>query len=223
MQKFHFSKFFLLALGLACLPVNAQDASSLDADNPAVPVDEFDRGTPYRSADGFLTTAGKGEYETAAEYLDLRNLRGEARELTGAQLARRLNVIVQRGDWVGVDDLIDDPAGRSNDNLPDFRDSIGVVMDNDEEIRLFMQEVPRGDGVFIWKISNARVSLIPQLYMDYGYPEIVENLRRSLPDMSFLGLELFKWIIVLAVVLLALEAIGIRSLRRSRLHRLFIQ
>jgi MscS family membrane protein len=162
MQKFHFSKFFLLALGLACLPINAQDVSSLDADNPAVPVDEFDRGTPYRSAEGFLTTAGKGEYETAAEYLDLRNLRGEARELTGAQLARRLNVIVQRGDWVAVDDLIDDPAGSSNDNLPDFRDSIGVVMGDDKEVRLFMQKVPRGDGVFIWKISNATVSLIPQ-------------------------------------------------------------
>jgi MscS family membrane protein len=203
MQNFHFSKFFLLALGLACLPINAQDASSPDADNLAIPADKFDRGTPYRSADGFLTTAGTGEYETAAEYLDLRNLRGEASELTGAQLARRLNVIVQRGDWVGIDDLIDDPAGRSNDDLPDYRDSIGVVMDNDKEIRLFMQKVPRGDGVSIWKISNSTVSLIPKLYENYGYPEIVENLRHILPDVSVVGFELFKWVIVIAVGVLA--------------------
>ena len=66
--------------------------------------------------------------------------------------------------------MIDDPAGRSNDNLPDYRDSIGVAMDNDKEVRLFMQKVPRGDGVFIWKVSNATVSLIPQLHKNYGYP-----------------------------------------------------
>ncbi len=126
MQKPHFSRFVLLALGLACLPVYAQDANSPVADNPAIPADEFNRGTPYRSAEGFLATAGTGDYETAAEYLDLRNLRGEASELTGAQLARRFNVIVQRGDWGHIDELIDDPAGRSNDNLPDYRDSIGM-------------------------------------------------------------------------------------------------
>ena len=90
MHKFHFSKFLLLALGLACLPINAQDAGSPSTDIPEIPTDTFDLGTPYRSAEGSLATAGKGDYETAAEYLDLRNLRGEARALTGAQLARRL-------------------------------------------------------------------------------------------------------------------------------------
>ncbi len=102
MQKPHFSKFFLLAIGLACLPVYAQDANSPVADNPAIPADEFNRGTPYRSAEGFLATAGTGDYEIAAQYLDLRNLRGEASE------------------------LIDDPTGRSYDNLAHYHDSIGA-------------------------------------------------------------------------------------------------
>jgi len=68
-------------------------------DGPVIPVDEFDRGTPRRSAEGFLTLADASDLETAAEYLDLRNLRGEASELTGAQLARRLYVIVKRATW----------------------------------------------------------------------------------------------------------------------------
>ena len=55
-----------------------------------------------------------------------------------------------------------------------------------------MQKVPRGDGVSIWKISNATVSLIPQLYDIYGYPEFIEELRRNLPNTSFLGCELLK-------------------------------
>jgi MscS family membrane protein len=130
--------------------------------------------------------------------------------------------------------LIDDPAGRSNDNLPDYRDSIGVVLEDDKEIRLYMQKVPRGDGVFIWKISNTTVSLIPQLYKNYGYPETVENLRRILPDVSFLGYELFKWVIVLAVGILAygtvfLVAISVRRIlgnsdspSRQRVYRFLV-
>ena len=207
MQKLHFSHLVLLTLGLACVPINAQDAGSQAADNPAIPADDFDRGTPHRSFEGFLAAAGMGDYETAAEYLDLRNLRGEASKLTGAQLARQFNVIVKRSDWVGIDELIDDPAGRSNDGLPDYRDSIGVILDEDKEVRLLMQKVPRGDGVSIWKISNATGSLIPSLYKRHGYPETVENLRRTLPDVSFLGYELFKWVVLLAVAVLTYGAV----------------
>jgi len=191
-------RLLLLALGLVCLQSGAQEIGPPDAEVPEIPADEFDRGTPFRSAEGFLGVLDKGDYETAAEYLDLRNLRGEAHELTGEQLARRLYVIVNRANWVDVDELVDDPAGRSNDNLPDYRDSIGVILDEGKETRLLMQKVPRGDGVSIWKISNATVSLVPGLYDIYGYPEAVEDLRRNLPNVTFLGYELFKWVILLA-------------------------
>jgi MscS family membrane protein len=234
MQKRHLSKLVLLALGLVCLTSNAQNVGSSATDNPAIPVDEFDRGTPHRSVTGFLTAAGMSDYETAAQYLDLRHLRGEARKLPGAELARRFNVVVQRGNWVGIDELIDDPAGKSNDNLPGHRDSIGVVLDDGEESRLYIQKVPRGDGVYIWKISNATVSLVPKLYSSYGYPEAVENLRRTVPDVSVLGYELFKWVVVLAIGILAyavvfLIAISVRrvfgdrdSLSRRRVYRFLV-
>ncbi len=171
MQKTHLSRYVLLVLGLVCLQASAQDNSSPVADGPVIPADELDRGTPQRSAAGFLAAVDDTDYEAAAEYLDLRNLRGEASALSGAQLTRRLFVIINRATWVDVDDLLDHPDGRSNDNLPDYRDSIGVVLDGDKEIRLLMQKVPRGDGVSIWKVSNATVSLIPKPYATYGYPE----------------------------------------------------
>jgi MscS family membrane protein len=166
---------------------------------------------------GFLAIAGTGDYETAAQYMDLRNLRGEARALTGAQLARRFNVVVERGVWVDINELSDDPAGRSNDNLPGFRDSIGVVLAEGEQFQLYMQKVPRGDGIFIWKISNTTVSLIPELYKNFGYPETVEKLRRNLPDVSFLGYELFKWTIVLAVGVLAYGVVFLIAILVRRL------
>ena len=155
---------FLLVLLLTGTQASAQNSSAPPAEPVAIPADEFDRGTPLRSADGFLVMVDKADFEAAAEYLDLRNLRGEARDLTGAQLARRLFVIINRADWTDVEEMVDDPAGRGNDSLPNYRDSIGVVRDGDKDVQLLMQKVPRGDGVSIWKVSNATVSLIPKLY-----------------------------------------------------------
>ncbi len=217
MQRTDYSRFVLLALGLVCLQASAQDNSSQAADGPAIPADKFDRGTPLRSAEGFLAAVDNADYEAAAEYLDLRNLHGEASELSGAQLTRRLFVIINRATWVDIDDLLDHPAGRSNDNLPDYRDSMGVVLDGDKEIRLLMQKVPRGDGVSIWKISNATVSLIPKLYATYGYPEWVENLRRSLPSATFVGLELFKWVILIGVGILLYTMVFLIALSIRRI------
>lgn len=191
------AQLILLLLGLISFPVIAQDTDDQAASSPAVVADDFDRGTPLRSANGFNAAIDRGDYETAAEYLDLRNLRGEASHLTGAQLSRRLFVISNRAVWVDIDELVDDPAGRREDGLPGYRDSLGVIMDDGKELRLLMQKVPRGDGVFIWKISNATVSMIPGLYEEYGYPEIVEEVRRNLPNAVFLGFELFKWVFVL--------------------------
>jgi len=214
MPKSRFSRYLLLGLALICLQLNAQeeDSAPAPADEPDIPADEFARGTPLRSAEGFVTAVDEGEFETAAEYLDLRNLRGASRQLTGEQLSRRLGVIINRATWVEIDELVDDPAGRSNDNLPDYRDSIGIVLDEDKEVRLFMQRVPRGDGVSIWKISNATVALVPDLYDTYGYLEIVEDLRRSVPNVSFVGLELFKWIIVFVVGVFAYSVIFLTAL-----------
>ena len=206
MQKTRFSRYLLLGLALVCFQLSAQEDDSPPADEPDIPADEFARGTPLRSAEGFVTAVDEGDFETAAEYLDLRNLRGASRQLTGEQLSRRLGVIINRATWVEIDELVDDPAGRSNDNLPRYRDSIGIVLDEDKEVRLLMQQVPRGDGVSIWKISNATVALIPELYETYGYLEIIEDLRRSVPNLTFLGVELFKWIVVFAVGVFAYVA-----------------
>jgi MscS family membrane protein len=202
---------------LAGVPVCAQEETDEATGGPQIAADDFGRGTPLRTAEGFLAAVDALDYETAAEYLDLRNLRGQASELTGVQLARRLGVIVNRADWVDIDDLVDDPAGRSNDNLPSYRDSIGVVLDDGKENRLLLQRVPRGDGVSIWKVSNATVSIIPRLYATYGYPEFIEKLRRKLPEATFLGYELFKWVILLAVGILIYATLFLIALVVRRL------
>ena len=61
MQKTHLSRFVLLALLLASVQVAAQDNISPTADGPVIPADEFDRGTPHRSAEGIHSRGGRGQ------------------------------------------------------------------------------------------------------------------------------------------------------------------
>jgi len=203
-------RFLTLVILVSLFPsspdIQAQESRAQPAEEGAAPpepvdllVDEHGRSTPIRSAEAFLRALDRSDYETATEYLDLRNVRGEARQLTGPQLARRLEVIIQRANWADVAELVDDPGGRRNDGLPDYRDSIGKVVHKGERVELLMQRVPRSDGEFIWKISNATVSQIPMLYESYGYPEAIEALRHTLPKVTIMGTALFKWVVALGV------------------------
>ena len=84
------------------------------------------------------------------------------------------------------------------------------------DVRLLMQKVPRSDGESIWKISNATISLIPRLYATYGYPEWIEKLRRSMPNVTFLSFELFKWVIVLGMGVLIYAVVFLIALATRR-------
>ena len=70
----------LPALAMLLLAVPGHSQQPEDTERPQVPADEFDRGSPRGSAEGFLNAVDQGDYATAAEYLDTRNLRGPARD-----------------------------------------------------------------------------------------------------------------------------------------------
>ena len=165
----HVSKISWLALLFIALLSCFAIAQEPGTQAVPIPDDEFDRGTPVRSAEGFVAAAEAGDFETAAEYLDLRNLRGEASELSGPQLARRLHVIVMRANWIDVDELVDDPRGRDDDGQPSYRDSIGVVLDEGKELWRFKEKrrirpnhgitrsVPAVDGKYVFSLDPKAV------------------------------------------------------------------
>lgn len=178
----------------------AQGEDQTDID---IVADELDRGTPRSSLRGFLTTAQDTDFESAAEYLDQRNLPAPADSIDGSELAHALYVVLGRELWIDLDEINDRPEGASGDNLPAYRDTFGEITLGDEIVTLFLQRVPRDDGEFIWKISNRTVAEIPKLYAEFGYGPFEDRLRKALPDSSFLGIELYKWVVILGVGLLA--------------------
>jgi len=165
------------------------------------PEDEFERGVPRTSMKRFLDAAREGDFASAAEYLDLRNLPRNIREKPGEDLARELKIILDRGLWIDLSLLSNHPDGHQNDGLPSYRDLLGQIETDKKTYTLLLQRVPRGDGVHIWKVSNATVAKIPEMYELASFGPFGDFLSGLIPDLEVFGAYLWQWVGV--VILMA--------------------
>jgi MscS family membrane protein len=147
---------------------------------------------------GYLAACREGDYEKAANYLDLRRIPGD-----GPTLARQLQIILSRTLWVDVDVLSQEHAGRSNDGLPPYRDRLGTINKKAGKVDILLQSVPREDGVTIWKIAGVTVAQVPDLYNEFGYGGLEHFLPKIFFELQFLDIALWQWIGLLVLVLLA--------------------
>ncbi|GGA86752.1 hypothetical protein GCM10011369_31020 [Neiella marina] len=175
------------------------EVTTADQDNMAIVVDDYNRGSPRTSMEGYLNAANRNDFERASQYLDVRNLHAEAAEVTPADLAKQLKQVLDRQLWVDIHSLSQSNLGAPNDSLPGYRDLVGKIATPDRTVNVYMQRVPRPDGVFIWKISNASVSQIPHLYAIYGDGPIGEALAPYLPEFVWLGMQSWQWLMILAL------------------------
>jgi MscS family membrane protein len=181
-------------------------AEAPKGEEPKGPVDEFDRGTPRTSIEGFLAATRAGDYERAANYLDLRRLPQSKAQQDGPTLAQKLKIALDRTLWIDVDALSDLPEGRTKDGLPSNRDLIGRIETPEGTVQILMQRVPRGDGVSIWKISAATVERIPTLWKDFGPGLWVEWIPHVLVKNMLGGLALAVWIILTLIIAVSVLA-----------------
>ena len=209
LDKLLLAAFLILAFGFNTTVVAQDEVTESATVTIQTPVDKgpedlLHRGTPRGSIVGFLDSTSRFDFEKAAEYLDLRNLPAEVSELGGPELARQLNHVLSRSVWLDDYSVSDKPNGEKGDGLPDYRDPLLVIKNlKGEDVPLWMQHVPRGDGEKIWKVSNRSVALVPGLYEEFSYPPQIEKIRSWFPpEASFLGLEAFKWFILIVVAIL---------------------
>lgn len=194
------------------------------------PEDALNRGTPRSSIIGYLEASADLDFEKAAQYLDLRSLPDDVDAVGGPELARQLNHVLSRAVWLDDYTVSNNPNGVKGDGLPQYRDELVVIKTKKGDVPIWMQHVPRGDGENIWKVSNRSVALIPELYDEFSYPPAVESIRTWFPeDVAFLGLEAFKWFLILAAALISwpvFHLLGLLMLRvfstpQSSTHQLW--
>jgi MscS family membrane protein len=165
-----------------------------------VPVDDFDRGTPRRAVAGFLKAAHADDYRRAAEYLDPGGLPPDVAKTLGPQLARHLKIVLDQKLPIDIDSLSDSPAGHLQDALPPDMEEVGAIETSGGTVHIRLQQVPRDDGIKIWKISAATLQAIPDLYKRYGYGLLGELLPRVFVETEFLDTQLRQWLALLILI-----------------------
>ena len=196
-------------------PALAQEAThAVEATpTPGGPTDEFDRGVPRTTMQGFLQACRDGDYKRAAEYLDLGRIAAKDRATKGPALARHLKVVFDHALWVDPEALSDDPEGEADDGLPPRRDRAGTIHTAKDPVDVLLERVPRADGVLIWKIAAATVAKIPGLYQEFGYGPFADVLPAPFFEITFLNVELWQWIgLGLVIALAVLLSWGIAAL-----------
>jgi MscS family membrane protein len=186
--------------------VEKQDTEKVVGQDETMPVkgpyDEYNRSTPRSSVMGLAKALAAYEFDTAVNYLDLRNLPFTISEEDGPELARKLLIIAQRSMMVDYESISDDPGGHPDDGLPSYRDRVTTINTSEGPIDILMQRVPRGDGVYIWKLSNATVTRIPELNKEFGYGAIGDKLSLIFPHYAVLGLELWQWAMLVILIVI---------------------
>ena len=229
----HFDAKLCVWLGVlaACVAggtiANAQERRAVEApaeaEESAGPSDAYDRGVPRSAMLGFLVACREGNYERAAEYLDLRRLNAKERE-GKAVLARQLKFVLDQELWVEIENLSPQPEGHAGDGLPSYRDRVGTLHTEAGPVDILLQRVPRSDGVSIWKISSTTVAQIPALYDEFGYGPLEAWLPAWMLKANLFEIALWQWIGLMPLVMLAfliswVAANGVLALGRPLVAR----
>ncbi|MGD0950380.1 MAG: mechanosensitive ion channel family protein [Candidatus Binatia bacterium] len=203
-------------------PCAAQEVNATVAAKPtppAGPADEFERGTPRSAVNGYLTACRDGAYERAAEYLDLRRLKPQEHARQDSILARHLKVVIDHTLWIDLDSLSDAPEGNAAHGQAAGRERVGTMHTAKGPVDITLERVPREDGVPIWKFSPTTVAKIPTLYAEFGYGPLGEWLPEPLFDITFLEVELWQWIALLLLAVIAIVASWLIAALITRLAR----
>ncbi len=178
------------------------------------------RKTPLTTMLGLSRAMKENDFTLAGEFLDMRYLPEELDEYTSEQLIQALGYVWSQQNIIDVSSLSDDPLGHLNDGLPSYRDRVGTVTISTGEVPILIQRVPDGRGGKVWKLSNATVAKIPEMWKELGYSPVAIYFKGLLPDFRFMGMDNWQ---VMATVLFFLFAWPLAALLSNLLMRIALR
>ncbi|TGD72587.1 mechanosensitive ion channel [Mangrovimicrobium sediminis] len=173
--------------------------------------------TPMSAVLGLREALRARDYATASSYLDRRYVDEYVGKYSDEQLVRALAYVWNQQNIVDITGISDLPEGNLDDGLPSYRDQIGSIKLLEETIPVYLQRVPDGSGGKQWKLSNATVARIPDMWRELGYSPLAVKLGDWLPQFRVLGMENWQ---VIALVLSFLVAWPLASLVSYLLMRI---
>ena len=195
---------FLSLHGLKAQSVTSLLPGGAQAQTPTpTPSDELGRGTPSGTVLGFLQAAQAGNYQTAADYLQMSTAR---RQSQGPDLAEKLKVLMDRTFVGSLRKLSTSPEGNPDYGVLD-QQTIGIFSNGDTDVPVVLVRVGDPNSGKIWLFSSETLSKVPELYDNLQAHQVENKLPQSLVRNVFLGMPLWQWLALLAAIPVAL-AIG---------------
>jgi len=165
---------------------------------------------------GFLTAAHRGDWRSAAQYLE--NAKGEDPE----ELATQLSVVLDQGLPANSASLSDKAEGNLNDNLPTAKELAGVIQTKGGPLNVILDRVRRGNE-FIWLFSPETLKEIPAVYDEFNSAWMTNYIPGPLLRRGWLGVPLWQWLVLaIGVVVALLVAAVMRMIALPVLRRLFL-
>lgn len=191
------ASIFIFIQGLA-----AQSVTSLLSGGAQPPVatstsaDQLGRGTPSGTVLGFLQATQSGNYNAAADYLQM----SAAHRLSqGPDMAEKLKVLMDRAFVGSLRRLSTSSEGNLEFGTAD-QQTIGIFSYGDADVPVILVRVADPNFGKIWLFSSETLSKIPELYDTLQAHKVESRLPQSLVRNVFLGMPLWQWLALFAAI-----------------------
>ena len=183
---------------------------------PAAPqqeqlADPLGRTTPRATIAAFMRAAGRGDYVSAARYMQVT----EGQRRNTARLARDLKLLMDRYFSEPVTSISDSPDGALDDGLPIDRERVGPLTIGEAKTDIALVQVTDPQSGRVWLISSETLAQIPALGRLVARTWIERAMPQALVRRELLGMSLAHWIAFAAslvipfVLLMALGGVAV--------------
>lgn len=171
----------------------AQASQPAPASGSIVVIDPLGRNTPSNSVLGFLKAATSGDYNIAAQYLQMSAAR---RQSDGEQTATKLKYVLDNA-FVGNYSRFNQPEGTPQEGAPLNHQKLGIMSAGDVEADLDLVRVSDPSAGKIWLISADTLGKLPELYDQAKARQVESKLPAVLVKHQLGGMPLWQWLALL--------------------------
>ena len=171
----------------------AQALQPAPASGSIVVIDPLGRNTPSNSVLGFLKAATSGDYNIAAQYLQMSAAR---RQSEGEQTATKLKYVLDNA-FVGNYSRFNQPEGTPQEGAPLNHQKLGTMSAGDVEADLDLVRVSDPSAGKIWLISADTLGKLPELYDQAKARQVESKLPAVLVKHQLGGMPLWQWLSLL--------------------------
>ncbi len=162
-------------------------------------IDPLNRTTPRSSITGFLRAAERGNYATAARYLDIQE---RSRASLGVTMARELQAIMNDGYDSPLGLISDQLEGSDEEGLAPNKERLGKITIGESSVDLILTRVEDPEAGPVWVVSSETLAKVPTLSRQIRAVVLVDAIPEEL-QKRVLGLEIWQWIGIVALLFVA--------------------